>query len=345
MFLSSKAYSIHKSVERGLTENGIEVYRIHYSENLSKAENLLINFSTRLPQRINKATMSYIVRKINNIYLKLFKLYDPDIIFIYNNQLLEPATLSDLKSNAKIVFYLGDNPLYSQTSIYNLHILFLADYIICPDSFWISQLEKMGIKNIVFDCFSFDSDVYYPFAPGNEEKNKYQSDLVYVGVAHKTNWGYKRFLFLDKFKKFNLKAFMNKDVYNTKWAAFFPGLKSKIIPHNRYDQVFNNIVYNCSKICPVDLVPSLFHGVHIRVFDSLGSGIFPLCEYSPDLIKVFEGIDFPYINNYEDAETIAESLLNADLKRKDLIQKMRTHVMQNYAPKLVIRRMLDYLKI
>lgn len=52
---------------------------------------------------------------------------------------------------------LGDNPLYTPTSIYNLHILFSADYVICPDSMWRDQLTQMGVKNAVFDCFGFNS--------------------------------------------------------------------------------------------------------------------------------------------------------------------------------------------
>lgn len=67
-------------------------------------------------------------------------------------------------------------------------------------------------------------------------------------------------------------------------------------------------------------MPSLFRGIHVRVFDILGAGILPLCEYSADLERVFEGIELPVIRNYREAEEVAQFWLNDEKRRKSCIE-------------------------
>ena len=341
LFLSARRYSINSSVIRGFESNNFEIRVIDYEDFFNRSVNRFVRKYESLPNRIKNLWKNKYIERINKRYLKEFSDYCPDIVFIYNNQNIFPETIKHFRKSAKVAFLLGDNPLYTPTNKYNLHILFSADYIISPDSFWCEQLHKMGINNVYFDCFSFDTEVYYPFEVEKDLLEKHRSDLVYVGAAHKNNWGYKRFLFLDQFKKFNLKVYISGGGYTKIWGAFFPILKEKIIAHNRYDHQFNNTVYNCSKISPVELVPSLFNGVHVRVFDILGSGIFPLCEYSPDLERVFTGIDVPFIRSFNEAENIADHLLQNDTLRKALIAKMRDVIIEKYSPGIVIRRMLE----
>ena len=58
------------------------------------------------------------------------------------------------------------------------------------------------------------------------EKKKYGSDFIYVGSANKSNWGYKRVLFLNIFKDHDLKG-----IHQWQWhgslGKFFPGAKEQ----------------------------------------------------------------------------------------------------------------------
>ena len=128
-----------------------------------------------------------------------------------------------------------------------------------------------------------------------------------------------------------------------RWVNFFPELKNKILAHDRFDSSFNNLVYNCSKIAPVEQVPSLFNGIHVRAIDTLGAGILPLCEYSPDLDKVFSGLDIPMIRDYEEGREMARYWLEHDQEREACVQGMRKRVQENYEPSMVIERMTDYV--
>ncbi len=320
----------------------MEIKAVDYQDFFSARTNRWYNNYTSLPKKIRNIWEEPYVRKTNAEYLNIFQAFKPDLVFIYNNQLVLPDLLEQFRKTARIAFMLGDNPLYTPTSIYNLHILFQADYVISPDTMWRDQLARLGIKNVIFDCFGFNSATYYPMEVSEAERQQYQSDLIYVGSASKTNWGYKRMLFLNLFKNLDLKAYISGSGME-RWHSFFPDMQARIIPHDRFDAGFNNLVYNCSKIAPVEQVPSLFHGIHVRVFDILGSGILPLCEYSADLELVFAGIDFPQIKNYPEGAEMARFWLDNDDKRTALVRQLRERVLERYTPAMVIRRMTDHL--
>ena len=93
----------------------------------------------------------------------------------------------------------------------------------------------------------------------------------------------------------------------------------------------------------MEQVPSLFKGIHVRVFDILGAGILPLCEYSADLETLFSGIDLPLIKNYPEGVELARFWLEKDEKRTTLVQQMRARVLERYTPAHVIRRMTENL--
>ena len=342
LFLAPTRYPFIQSISSGFLASGVELKTVDYQDFFSPRQNRIYNNYTALPRKLRKIWEDPYVKKANEEYLRLFEAFKPDLVFIYNNQLVLPQLLETFRKKARIGFMLGDNPLYTPTNIYNLHILFHADYIISPDTLWQEQLNRLGIRNIVFDCFGFNSDLYFPMDVPEETYSAYRSDFAYIGSASKTNWGYKRLLFLSLFKDFDLKAYISGNGLE-RWYSIFPGIKDKIVPHNRFDPAFNNLVYNCSKIAPVEQVPSLFNGIHVRVFDILGAGILPLCEASVDLENLFEGIDIPLIRDYREAKEVAQYWLEAEEERKNCIHLMRARVEERYTPQQVIDRMTNRL--
>lgn len=342
LFIAPLRYPFIHSIQSGMEAQGMEIKAVDYQDFFPARTNRWYNNYTSLPKKIRNIWEEPYVRKTNAEYLKIFQAFQPDLVFIYNNQLVLPDLLEQFRKTARIAFMLGDNPLYTPTSIYNLHILFQADYVISPDTMWRDQLARLGIKNVIFDCFGFNSATYFPMEVSAAERQQFQSDLIYVGSASKTNWGYKRMLFLSLFKELDLKAYISGGGME-RWNSFFPGLEKRIIPHDRFDAGFNNLVYNCSKIAPVEQVPSLFNGIHVRVFDILGAGILPLCEYSADLEMVFAGIDLPQIKNYPEGSEMARFWLDNEDKRTALVQQLRERVLERYTPAMVIRRMTEHL--
>lgn len=341
LLLIPRAYSLLNTVKRGFEANGIDTVWVEYETFFNPGINRFVSRFETLPNKIKNRWKEPYVRKLNAGYKKQYDLHQPEFVFIYNNQLILPDTLIYFRRKSKIIFFLGDNPLYTPTSEFNLTILYQADYIICPDTFWIAQLERIGVPNLHFGVFGFDDSVFYPFEPDKKDLEKYGSELVYVGTAQKTNWGFKRFMFLNLFRKFKFDAYITGNAYTQKWKNWFPELEKNIIPHQINDPVFNNLVCNCSKLYPVDLVPSLFNGIHIRIMDCIGSGILPVIEYSADLDLVFRGIEVPVLRNYNNAEPLVKKYLQNDVARINVVKALREYVIDRYEPGKVLRKIVE----
>ena len=341
LLLAPSRYPFIRSISHGMEALGIEVRTVDYLDFFSPRKNAVYNNYTSLPRKLRRYWEEPYVRRANEEYLRIFQEYRPDLVFIYNDQLAQPETIAAFKSKARIAFYLGDNPLYTPTNIHNLSILFGSDYTITPDSFWRAQLMCMGLDNVVVDHFGMNDAMCHPMEVSTEQRAEYGADLVYIGSASKTNWGYKRARFLNLFSGLDMRAYISGSM--DRWYGEFPALKEKIHAHDRFDAGFNNLVYNCGKLAPVEQVPSLFHGIHVRVFDALGAGILPFCEYSKDIADVFEGIDVPLIRDYREAEALARHWIAADQKRAAIVERMRVRAAERYAPQLVIQRLMAHL--
>ncbi|MBI1781997.1 MAG: glycosyltransferase [Sphingobacteriales bacterium] len=341
LLLIPDQYSLFKTIDTGLKANGVETVKVEYESFFRSSVNSFVKKYESLPNKVRKVWKEPYIKKVNEGYRQVFDKEQPNLVFIYNNQLIEPETVKYFRTKSKIVFFLGDNPFYTPTHDSNLAILFHADYIMSPDTFWIKQLEQVGVQNLHFGVFGFNEDVFYPFQPSAADYVKYKCDMAYVGTAQKNAWGYKRFLFLNNFLNLDLKAYISGDSYNSKWKKYFPELEAKIVPYDSFNPGFNNLLSNCSKIYPVDLVPSLFNGVHIRIMDCIGSGIMPLIDYSTDLDIVFKDHALPYIKNYNEAERIARHYIKNDTERETLMKGVRQMVKEKYMPQTVIKGILE----
>jgi len=266
----------------------------------------------------------------------------PDIVFIYNNQGLHPEVLKKFKKSSKIVFFLGDSPYYSHTNDYNLQILFEANLIISPDSQWIDQLKILGLKDIVLDFPGYNPNVYFKFLPSDEDMNRYSADIIFLGRCYSDSWGYKRVLFLNYFKDFDIRIYASGHGWD-KWLDYFPELRSKMLVHDRHDQHFNNLIANCAKIYPVDANPGTLAGIHMRVFDCIGSCILPLVEFRKDLESVFPNGEIPIIRDYRDIPGLCKHYLNNETERILTISKLHKRVCENYLPDQFADRILKML--
>ena len=143
------SYPIYAMVEKIFSNLGCECSNIDYRAILKKWEVRINTQMFRFPDKVRIQWEKYFLKKINKWYCDQIARQKPDIIFVYNNEMLLPATLKKTKAqNKKILFYLGDNPLFTPTSRYNLEILKYADAIFVPDTFWKMQLNKTGLSKV-----------------------------------------------------------------------------------------------------------------------------------------------------------------------------------------------------
>lgn len=324
LLLLPERYSLSKSIEEALSLKGFDCTCIDHRQIVNKWETTINTQIFRVTDNVRQLWEQYYFKKINHWYLCQFKEVKPDLVFIYNNEMLLPDTLLWLKKNKiKTAFYLGDSPFYTPTNRYNLMILEMADAVFVPDTFWKMQLEKTGIKNVQYLLPPLPKKYYFPL-DDNElgNFNVDASDIVYIGMSYKNAWGYKKTKFLSMFSGFDLKIYADSS-WN-KWLPYFPELKDKIITKKSYIPVEQlNVIYNAAKIIPVDGNPGIQNGIHARVSEALASQILPIMEWNKDMDDVFEGVELlPAIKCYDEIPKIAQSFLNDEHLRKRTITAM-----------------------
>lgn len=335
-----KVYSIAAMLQAGFEANGWEAKNVDYKDLLPHKYNRFFERTAGLPNKITKYWKPKYFDLINKKYLEYCEKEKSDIILIYNNQYFYPETIQKLKNQSKIVFFLGDNPLWSKTFDYNLTILKYADLVLSPDSHWQYELSSIGIPNIVTDFIGYDSKLFFPTKDIPEEmRNKYESDILFIGRNYGDSSGYKRTQFLSSFLDFNLKIFGTKE-WN-KWLPYFPDLNKHFnLISNRISDEELNIALNCAKIYPVDQNTGITNGIHLRVFETIGAGILPVVEWRKDIDTVFGDL-LPVIKNYYNAAEIVETYLDDEELRKATIEKLRTLMENNYTPTLYIQRIIN----
>jgi hypothetical protein len=276
---------------------------------------------------------------IQKKYLEIFHREQPDLVFIYNDQMVEASTVKEFRKTAKVAVYLADSPFFLQRREHILPMLLETDHIFAPDSFWIEQLKAIGLKNVSFLLGGYCTEDEREVIISEEEKLKYTSDLFYLGSAYNDTWGYKRALFLSKFVGTDIKIYGPPDWKY--WFTYFPELEAKMVLGDRISSGTLQKKMRCCKLYPVDSNPGIINGLHVRIFDAIASGLMPLVEYKKDLETAFPGFEIPVIRNYNDIPELVKECLADDNKRIALIKSLQIYLKEFYNPKRVVFQLLE----
>ena len=347
LLLFPTSYSIINSIESALSGQGVQLARLNYHDTLHKWDKKLNPQMFRFPDKVRIKWESYFFKKINQWYIEQFSRLQPDLVFVYNNEMLLPETLAWLKERkVKLAFFLGDNPLYTPTSRYNVAVLEYADAIFVPDTFWQQQLKKIGLPQVHHLLLPLPESTYYPLEKADaQEREQLGTDILYVGMAYNDSWGYKKARFLSYFVNNKLQIHGNNAW--KRWFAFFPELEQYYIEKKAYISVEQlNKMYNYSKIIPVDGNPGIFNGIHIRITEALASGTLPLMEWHADLDSVFDGVDdLPAVKDYRAIPEMVAFYLNDENARTEKVLAMRKCYQSKYETKETGAYLIDRIGI
>jgi len=324
LLLLPDKYSFSKSIEAALNIAGAQCRYLDYRSVISNPEKRFNTQIFRFPDSLRRKWESYYLRKINRWYIEQFEKEQPELVFVYNNEMLLPETMKWLnQKKIKTAFYLGDNPLYTTTSRYNLAILQYADAVFVPDSYWLMQLRRIGLPNVQMLLPSIPDHSYFP-VPGipSSEFEELKTDVLYVGMNYNDSWGYKKAKFLSFFTGFDLRIYGNKAW--KRWFIFFPELENHFIERNNLIPLGRlNKMYNLAKIVPVDGNPGIMNGIHIRVIEALAAGTLPLMEWNRDMDEIFKGItDLPAVKDYRQIPETTKYFLNNESVRLKMVEHM-----------------------
>lgn len=339
LFMSS--YSLIGFFQKGFESLGYEVNVINVDNFLPKKFHRLHSaVIPRLTYKIRDKWESYYLSKAFQGYRQAIDREEPDIVLVYNDQLLNKEGAEYISTRAELFFFLGDNPFFLTKRAHFFDALYYANHIFSPDSNWCEQLERVGIENCSFLYTGFNEDIYYPVEPTEEQRKRFEGELCYVGRSYKEIWGKKRAAFLNSFTKYDFKFWGPEN-----WRRFFndfPDLeKAYRKPTTYLTDADINAMASCNKIYPIDANPGLINGLHIRIAENIGSQILPVVEYRKDMDRVFNSVKIPVIKNYKKADDIIQYYLKNDNERIELAAALRKLLLDDYNPKISAEKMIE----
>lgn len=342
MILIPSYYTYLATLSSAFNHLGCDVFFVDWEKEMPQHYYKIHKKTCGISNKVSQLQQHYVHEWSNKLYNKRYSEIEPDLVIVYNNQKILPETLRKFKANgSRIAFLLGDHPLYSKTSQYNLEILFYSDCTISPDSGWLEDLERMGIPNLRLDFLANSPEDFFTTSvvPDNY-RVKYESSILYIGRTYNNSDGYKRALFLSNFTKLGLKLFGEGKW--SRWLDVFPDLKKCYNPiESRIRPIEYNYALNCCKCLPVDINSGFRNGIHMRVFEAISAGTFPLVEWTKDLEDLF-GDSMLYIKNYADAGILADYVLRNEREREERCSSMKK-IIRLYTPHQFVARLIDQI--
>lgn len=304
-----------------------DVEVVNYLDFLPTYYHRLLDKSGKLPKTIEQKIRDLYLKKIQLKYVEVINAKKPDLIFIYNDQMLCAETLDKINKNIKVGVFLADSPLFLQKRAHIIGLIRRADVVFAPDTYWMEQCRMLGVKKTEYLIPGYNEEQNFKISPSAEQISKYESDVFFMGSPYNDNWGYKRALFLSKFCSFDFRL-LGPESWR-KWFPHFPELENKLVVKQGYlsDEELN-VMMNCTKIIPVDANPGIINGFHIRVMDSIAAGVLPLIEYRKDLDEVFKDTELPFIHNYNEIPELVQYYTNHTSERTTLLESLQTKVLK-----------------
>jgi hypothetical protein len=299
----------------------------------------------RLPFVIRKKLEQDFLLKANARLLTEIRSYNPGLVFVYNSEYLLPETCKEITKTSRLVFFMGDSPFYTPKNNYYLSCLSYADLILSPDSFWIQQLNTIGLNKTLYFIPGLDESSYYKITDFSDNNNCTDSEILYAGACYLNSWGYKKALLMSKFTGFDFRLYGNSAW--KRWFNLFPALRDVYAESSYIPTGQLNLMFNKTKIVPVDGNPGILNGFHLRLFEALSAGAFPLIEYRYDvdnlLFRGFNG-SVPVIKDYNKATDLASYYLGHDNERIEIARSLKEFIQNKYNPSSNAEALMEGLK-
>jgi spore maturation protein CgeB len=250
---------------------------------------------------------------INKKLMKDFQDINPDLIIVFKGYYLWPSTIKKISAAKKSLTFCfnGDDPFnLASSGASNNNILNTIPYYDCY-LIWtrslIEPLLKAGAKRAEYLPFGFDPLLYSPLELSSQEKQKYNSDIVFIG-----NWDDERERWLKGLKDFDLAI----------WGEGYWGkrcqdkeLRLKWQRRAMYEQDMLRVLAG-AKISLNILRKQNKGNYNMRTFEAPACGAFVLAERSHEAVEFFaDNKEAAYFSTPEELKEKARYYLNHEDER------------------------------
>jgi spore maturation protein CgeB len=312
---------------RVLKDMGNHIYRFDYIENYR-----ILSLDIHKIPKIG----DIIINITNKNLFDEAKKARPDILLVIKGEGISPKTILKIKREvgAKAIFWMHDDPqLFDEIS---RNAAFAYDYVLTSSEQCIPMYRYMGIKNVEYMPFMCDPTIHKKVELTELEKEKYGSDVCFVGTYY-----YEREYFLRALKDFNLK------IWGPGWdnSCVDNAIKIKVMGRAVSPEIMVKI-FNASKIVLNIHHAQMKYGgmkANSRVFEATGCGSLHLTDKTVGLEDLFEcGKE---VICYNDKKELVESVkyyLDNPEEREEIANKGQKRAYKDHT---VYKRMERVLEI
>lgn len=233
--------------------------------------------------------------------------FRPDLVFIYNGDLLEKETIRYFRRRAKVAVWMLDGALLHPRS---LAIAPETDAYFCFERSDVGKLHEMGIGNARFLPQGYDPEIYHPL-PGTEK----DIDILFVGALYRyperirlltalaRRWaGRYRIRIYGRYKPFEKNP--------VKWLL---REQRSVFLNRNVPPAEVNRLYNRAKVCINIHHAQSADGANPKVFEICGAGAYQVVDANPFIEEIYGAQEAGlYRNDREFLEKI-EAALAADV--------------------------------
>lgn len=292
----------------------------------------------------NRAQYKYLcgplIKKLNQDLIDFVEKNQPDIVFVYRGTHILPDTLKRIKhSNLTLVGYNNDDPFSPHYPKWTWRHFIKGipeyDLILSYRHHNIDEFLKAGAKRVELLRSWFVPEYNYPTKLTNEEKYKFECEVVFVGHYEPDE----RLNYLEELEKAGFKLRIFGPGYD--WDPVLAKSKqlSKHVPVKLMFGRDYNLALNGTKIALCFLSKLNRDTYTRRCFEIPATNTLLLAEYTPDLATMFkEGVEADFfrtpdelvekIRNYLQNDAFREKVATAGYKRviadgHDAVSRMR----------------------
>lgn len=312
-------YDYNLSVAKSFEDLGYKTKIISYKDNMTSIiDRLKYNY---LPKKNIKNFKNKYIEEININVSEVYKIFQPEIIFVIKGNFIKEETLNIMKNTFKII-WLMDSITRTEETINTINF-YDRVFIFEPNDY--SLLKNRNIEAF-FLPLSFDTSIYFPIKL--EKKN---IDISFVGTIYENRRELLESI-IEEFKGYNIEIYgkyLSFRNLSTFYKYYFRGYK-KYFKNKNISPLQTNILYNNSKIVLNVHHAQSISGCNPRVFEILGSKSFQIVDNNKFVTSNFNADEIICYSSMEDLKGKIRLYLENPNKRNFIAEKGYNKVMKEH---------------
>ena len=279
------------------------------------------------------------IKMLNKRLLDIAKTFKPDLFLEDGGWNILPDTIDALKKmGVKTALWTNDVPFNFGPIIISAPYY---DFVFTAGTEAVEILKDYNVKNLRWLPFACDPDFHKPVKVSVEEKEKYGSDICFVGSGTIGIYEKRRDI-LEKLVDFDL------GIWGTGWDNI-----SKESSLNKFVRGFHTKPIEWVKVFSASKIALCIHyhdysgkipcyQASPKVFEALACGSFLLVDDQKDILSLFK--DGEHLVIYKDVDDLRAKVLyylNNETERKRIAENRRREVLEKHTYKHRIKSILD----